>query len=345
LRVIHAVAMATAVGVASSLRLSATGGASRQPPSTPLSRPDAMPPETSVIVPNYNHAPYLAQRIDSVLAQTCQDFELILLDDGSSDGSREVLERYRGHPKVAHLACNESNSGSTFKQWEKGIGLARGRYVWIAESDDWCEPTFLETVLEGLRADPDCVLGYCQAYFVGPGGVLNWQSRHDRLAETLYGRDFIRRHMAPTSIYNASMAVWRKDGYERVPKDYVGYRFCGDWLFWIGLARLGKVHISGKLLAYYRQHPHNVSTGVYRSGLNFVEEMKVANWMYVEGLLGDREYAAFFKKKYREYWPSRGRLDPALRAQIRELFAHPASLETPLAKIRASAWWAGLRRR
>ncbi|TKR29427.1 glycosyltransferase family 2 protein [Luteimonas gilva] len=299
-------------------------------------------PEVSVIVPNYNHAPYLAQRVDSILAQTFRDFELILLDDRSSDDSWTVLERYRGHPQVAHLIRNDANSGSPFKQWEKGIGLARGRYVWIAESDDWCEPTFLETVLAGLRADPDCVLAYCQAYFVGPDGMLNWQSRHDRLAETLDGRDFIRRHMAPTSIYNASMAVWRKDKYGQVPKDYTQYRFCGDWLFWIGLARLGKVHISGKLLDYYRQHPHNVSTGVYRSGLNFVEEMKVADWMYAEGLLGDREYSAFFKKKYREYRPLRAQLDPALREQIRDLFAHPASPKTPLAKIRASAWWAGL---
>lgn len=304
-----------------------------------------MSPEVSVIVPNYNHAPYLAQRIDSILAQTWRDFELILLDDRSTDDSWTVLERYRDRPEVAHLIRNDANSGSPFKQWEKGIGLARGRYVWIAESDDWCEPTFLETVLEGLRADPDCVLGYCQAYFVGPDGVLNWQSRHTRLSETLNGRDFIRRHMAPTSIYNASMAVWRKDKYEQVPKDYTQYRLCGDWLFWIGLARLGKVHISGKLLDYYRQHPHNVSTGVYRSGLNFIEEMKVANWMYAEGLLGDREYSAFFKKKYREYRPARGQLDPALRDQIRDLFANPASPKTPLAKIRASAWWAGLRNR
>ncbi|HJR74278.1 MAG TPA: glycosyltransferase [Luteimonas sp.] len=304
-----------------------------------------MSPEVSVIVPNYNHAPYLAQRIDSILAQTFRDFELILLDDFSADDSWAVLERYRGHPQVSHLVRNEANSGSPFKQWEKGIALARGRYVWIAESDDWCEPTFLETVLEGLRADPDCVLAYCQAYFVDPDGTLNWQSRHDRLGETLDGRDFIRRYMAPTSIYNASMAVWRKDMYEHVPKDYTQYRFCGDWLFWIGLARLGKVHISGKLLDYYRQHPQNVSTGVYSSGLNFVEEMEVANWMYAEGLLGDREYGALFKKKYREYWPLRDRLDPALKARIRELFAKPASPKTPLAKIRASAWWAGLRRR
>lgn len=304
-----------------------------------------MSPEVSVIVPNYNHAPYLAQRIDSVLAQTCQDFELILLDDCSTDDSRIVLERYRTHPKVTQLICNDSNSGSTFRQWEKGIGLAQGRYIWIAESDDWCEPTFLETVLEGLRQDEDCVISYCQAYFVGPDGVLNWQSQHHRLSEMLDGHDFIRRYMAPTSIYNASMALWRKDKYPQVPQDFTQYRFCGDWMFWIAMARLGKVRISGKLLDYYRQHPENVSSGVYRSGLNFVEELKVLNWMYAEQLIGDREYNAMFKKKYREYWPIRDRLDHVLREQIRALFADPKSPSTPLLKIRASAWWHGTRRR
>lgn len=304
-----------------------------------------MSPEVSVIVPNYNHAPYLAQRIESILAQTWQDYELILLDDRSSDDSLAILERYRAHPRVAHVLRNESNSGSPFQQWEKGIALARGRYVWIAESDDWCEPSFLATLLEGLHADPDCVLAYCQAYFVGADGRINWQSRHDRLAETLDGRAFIRQQMAPTSIYNASMAVWRRDCHPRIPKDFTTYRFCGDWLFWIELARLGKVHISGKLLDYYRQHPQNVSTGVYRSGLNFVEEMQVANWMYAEGLLGDREYSAFFKRKYREYWLARAQLDPALHPQIRQLFARPASPKTPMLATRASAWWAGWRRR
>ncbi|TWI05951.1 glycosyltransferase involved in cell wall biosynthesis [Luteimonas cucumeris] len=304
-----------------------------------------MPPEVSVIVPNYNHAPYLVQRIDSVLAQTCQDFELILLDDCSTDDSRTLLERYRSHPKVSHLVCNEQNSGSTFKQWDKGIALAQGRYIWIAESDDWCEPTFLETMLEGIRQDDDCVLSYCQAYFVGPEGRLNWQSHHDRLSELVEGGDFIRRYMAPISIYNASMVLWRKDRYPSIPRDFTRYRFCGDWMFWIALARLGKVHISGKLLDYYRQHPDNVSSGVYRSGLNFVEELEVLNWMFSEGLIGDREYTRVYKQKFREYWPLRGRIDPALRPRIEALFRRPSSPATPTLAIRLGAIWHDLRGR
>jgi glycosyltransferase involved in cell wall biosynthesis len=98
----------------------------------------------SIIVPNFNHASFLKERPDSVFNQTYQDFEVILLDDCSTDNSLEVLQEYANHPKVAHFVINEQNTGSTFKQWKKGIELAKGEWIWIAESDDWCEPSLLQ---------------------------------------------------------------------------------------------------------------------------------------------------------------------------------------------------------
>jgi glycosyltransferase involved in cell wall biosynthesis len=84
-----------------------------------------MKPILSTIIPNYNHASFLEQRIDIVLNQTCQDFEVIILDDCYTNNSREIIERYRNHPKVSRIVYNEVNSGSTFKQCEKGITLAQ----------------------------------------------------------------------------------------------------------------------------------------------------------------------------------------------------------------------------
>ena len=81
---------------------------------------------------------FLRRRIESVLCQTYQDFELILLDDCSSDESRSLLSEYAGDPRV-RIEFNEVNSGSPFKQWNKGVRLARGEYVWIAESDDYAD--------------------------------------------------------------------------------------------------------------------------------------------------------------------------------------------------------------
>ena len=95
----------------------------------------------SVIVPSYNHAQYLEDRIESILKQSYSQFEVILLDDLSSDHSAEILE-IQNHPKVSHCIINKQNSGSTFCQWNKGIHLAKGYLIWIAESDDVADSQF-----------------------------------------------------------------------------------------------------------------------------------------------------------------------------------------------------------
>ncbi|MFN7014544.1 MAG: glycosyltransferase family 2 protein, partial [Bacteroidia bacterium] len=114
------------------------------------------PSPVSVIVPNYNHAAYLRQRLDSIFQQTFQDFEVILLDDRSADHSVEILQAYAQQyaHKVTHLVVNEENTGNPFVQWKKGIELAQGEFIWIAESDDFCEPTLLETLYRALQDKP-----------------------------------------------------------------------------------------------------------------------------------------------------------------------------------------------
>jgi glycosyltransferase involved in cell wall biosynthesis len=120
-------------------------------------------PKVSVVIPNYNHARYLRQRIETVLRQTFQDFELILLDDCSTDESRSILSNYARDPRV-RLEFNDVNSGSTFKQWNKGVRLARGEYVWIAESDDYAEDRLLRQFVSVLEADPEVAYVYCLSW-------------------------------------------------------------------------------------------------------------------------------------------------------------------------------------
>ena len=118
----------------------------------------------SVIVPNYCHSQYLDERILSILNQTYQDFELIILDDCSPDNgaSKEVIERYRNNPHVSHIVYNKVNSGSPFKQWHKGFELAEGKYIWIAESDDKCDNRLLEILVDACQKD-DAVLAFCKS--------------------------------------------------------------------------------------------------------------------------------------------------------------------------------------
>jgi glycosyltransferase involved in cell wall biosynthesis len=119
--------------------------------------PNAQNPKASVIVPNYNHARFLRQRIDCTLAQTFKDFELILLDDDSKDESLAILRGYACEPSV-RLESNTVNSGGPFNQWNKGVRLAKGEYIWIAESDDYADTRLLERLVRVL--DENAAIGY-----------------------------------------------------------------------------------------------------------------------------------------------------------------------------------------
>lgn len=243
-----------------------------------------MAPKVSVIIPNYNHAPYLKQRIESVLNQTFTDFEVIILDDVSTDNSTTIINTYAQHPKVSHIVINTQNSGSTFKQWEKGIALASGEWIWIAESDDWCEANFLEELMSHINSD-DTVLAFAQTY-------LYDEYKKEYAATYLFkdinnliqGDQFIKTQMLPyTNIWNASQAVFRKDVYYKIDKTYTNFKFCGDWIFWVEIAKRGSVFMSGKFLSYFRKHALDVTSKVTKSGLRYIEEFKALE--YFDSLL------------------------------------------------------------
>jgi len=296
--------------------------------------------EVSVIIPNYNHAQFLRQRIDTVLNQTFQDFELIILDDCSTDNSIEVIESYIGNPKISHTVFNSANSGSPFLQWEKGINLAKGKYVWIAESDDWCEPSLLETLVEGMRKDDQCVISYCQMSCINEHNDIKWQSTHRCLYEMIESKAFIQDYLAiKVSIYNASMAIFKREKFKYVSPEFTTYKFSGDRLFWIQIARQGKTHISGKVLNYFRKHDKDVSGKAYKSGLNFVEELNIINWMYREKLIDDEIYTRAFKKQYKEYWRVRKSIDGNNKNIIATLFNHPLSKKTNTINFLPSVIW------
>ncbi|MFN7267122.1 MAG: glycoside hydrolase family 99-like domain-containing protein, partial [Bacteroidota bacterium] len=130
-------------------------------------------PTISVVIPNFNYGHYLKGRLESIIFQTRAVFEIILLDDASTDNSLEVLYDWMEHQNVEiRIINNKMNSGSVFAQWKKGIEAASGEYVWIAEADDLCEPDFLETVLTPMLADQSVVLSYCESKQTDSAGSL-----------------------------------------------------------------------------------------------------------------------------------------------------------------------------
>lgn len=243
------------------------------------------PPSVSVIIPGYNHAEYLQERIDSVLKQDYQSFEVILLDDCSSDGSAEVMKGYVQSFSEGKLETNatsivfhpnDRNSGNTFLQWEKGIALAKGEYIWIAESDDVAKPDFLRECMEVLLANTDAVAAFTWSTMIGPDGSdlgYSWDETKRYRTPGIYdGKDFcLRRLVYKNLMYNASMIVFAKEAYNNINKVYQQYRHSGDWLFWFHICLQGKVCEIPRKLNAFRQHPNKVSNDSRRSGDDFRE--------------------------------------------------------------------------
>jgi glycosyltransferase involved in cell wall biosynthesis len=251
-------------------------------------------PIVSVIVPNYNHARFLRQRINSILAQTFQDFELLLLDDCSTDESRAILREYASDPRV-RLDFNESNSGSTFKQWNKGVRLARGKYVWLAESDDYSDPRFLARLVALLDGDPEVMIAYCRSWRVSDDAAGGSNAKPDEFAYPLldapdlprWSKDFCadgteecRRYFVIANLVrNASSAVFRKAAYEEVGGADESLRLCGDWKLWASIALRGKMAYVSDALNYYRLHAGSV-WGHNRDGmLETAEVLRVIRWI------------------------------------------------------------------
>jgi glycosyltransferase involved in cell wall biosynthesis len=256
------------------------------------------PVAVSVIIPNYNHAPFLPERIESVLAQTYPHFEVILLDDCSTDDSRTVLERYRQHPRVSQVVINTENSGTTFKQWVRGIELARHEWIWLAESDDWCEPTLLETLVAGIT--PATTIAFCMSVAIKGNDIL-YVNENKFLYQTLKGLDFVREKMLRiTAISNASQAIFRKEAYYKIDKSFTTYKFSGDYLFWMLVAQHGEVFIVGKYLNYFRKHDKDVTSPSLKNGMAYREYLRILRTVQDHAIITDEERIRLLILKFNE---------------------------------------------
>lgn len=249
----------------------------------------------SVIVPNYCHSNYLDERIQSILNQTYQDFELIILDDCSPDNgaSKEVIERYRNNPHVSHIVYNEVNSGSPFKQWHKGFELAEGKYIWIAESDDKCDNRLLEILVDACSKD-DAVLSFCRSHvFYDTGEQFIYGSQKDMdINFTMDGKQFISEYLwIRNTIINASGVIFRKEDALAVEPSYMEFKAAGDWMFWIELAERGNVNFVAQTLNYFRKHPLGTTNISNKTGLSLRENYTIFNYLSNNGY-----FKSFVKK-------------------------------------------------
>ncbi len=225
-------------------------------------------PKISIVLPNYNHALYLVDRLESIINQTYQNWELIVLDDNSLDNSQDIIIKYANKDKRIRYYFNKSNSGSVFKQWNKGVSYAQNELIWIAESDDIADTKFLESII--TKITDKTALAYTDSYIIDSEGNITGQYSkltpvHKRGGilenEGLFsGNYFFKEHACKKNfIFNASSVVFRKNAFLEIGGATSKYKIVGDWYVWANLLSQGDLLYINSPLNYHRRHEKSVT--------------------------------------------------------------------------------------
>jgi glycosyltransferase involved in cell wall biosynthesis len=236
----------------------------------------------SVITPNFNYARYLEERIGSIAGQTAPIYEIIGLDDASTDDSAAVLRTLLDQAAIdSDLMLSTENSGSACKQWLRGVMRARGDLVWIAEADDLSDPAFVETLLPAFD-DPAVVMAYCQSQQMNAAGAITGADYLDYVADlgrdrwlgahVVDGREELRTALSvKNAIPNVSACLFRRDALLKALSENIEeiarYRVAGDWATYAHVLTQGKLAFVPRALNKHRRHERSVTIGSFDANL------------------------------------------------------------------------------
>lgn len=259
----------------------------------PLDLPKT-PKKVTVVVPNYNYKNFLDARLKSILNQTYPIYELIILDDASTDGSAEFIEdellikaRTKNPDLKLKFLKNTKNSGKSITQWQKAFKEATGGFLWLAEADDLSDPNFLATVMQKFNSK-NVVLSYSNSVAINERGkVLTYDFQNHSVDKQKTGHwqtDFVENGESEIENYfavncnipNVSACVFRLD--ENIPYDkYLesakAFAQCGDWHFYLQVLGHGKIAYSRPALNFFRIHQNSVTASSKKSQ-KLLEEVK-----------------------------------------------------------------------
>ena len=211
-----------------------------------------MPPRVSIVIPSYNHGRFLRECLDRVLAQTFEDWELILVDDGSKDDSVAIARTYKD-PRV-HVHVNDKNLG-TYGTQQAGLNLATGEFVAILNSDDLWEPRKLLLQVDLLGKHPEASFSYCLGWKVDDAGKVdttddvhaNWPT--EPIQDVLPYLLFENRILASSVLFRREQLRFE-----------TSCRYSGDWVALLEQAYLGPAACVTERVSYWRMHDNNTFT-------------------------------------------------------------------------------------
>lgn len=220
----------------------------------------------SIIIPLYNKAPYVPKAIESVLAQTFNDFELIIVDDGSKDNSAEIAAQViEGHTNC-HL-IRQNNAGVSAAR-NNGVAASKGDYLCFLDADDWWDPRFLEEMAVLIKEFPDAGI-YGTNYT-----IVNETKHKTRVAQIGVDTYFEKGYFNYCEVYAKTlyMPLWTGAVciphcvFERMGGFPKGIKLGEDFMLWIRIALKYKVVFLNKPLAYYNQDVEVTERGVKTKG-------------------------------------------------------------------------------
>jgi glycosyltransferase involved in cell wall biosynthesis len=208
-------------------------------------------PIVSVVIATYNYGRYLGRAIDSVLAQTMGDFELLVVDDGSTDDTPSVIDRYRFDPRLNYI--RREHIGAPFVK-NLGVRCARGEFVAFLDADDVWLPTKLERQLRLFEGRPDVGVVYSRMQFINEeGGMLPTAPRR------LYRGDVLGPIFRDNFVCFSSSVV-RKAVFERAGYFDTSLQLAIDYDLWLRIATWFAFDYVDETLVLYRTGHRNLST-------------------------------------------------------------------------------------
>ena len=205
-------------------------------------------PKVTVYIPTYNYGKYIEQAIQSVLNQTMEDWELIVINDGSTDNTSEILRRYENHPKISII--EQENRGLTVSN-NIGLRLSDGKYLMRLDADDYLDENALLVLSNILDSKPEVGLVYPDYYVIDEDGGVIEIMRRKKIGEEVELLD-LPAHGACTMFRKECLLQIK--GYEESIECQDGYDV---WLRFIQSFKPYNVNVP---LFYYRQHPESLTT-------------------------------------------------------------------------------------
>ncbi len=213
--------------------------------------------QVSVIIPTYNRAQRLGKAIDSVLAQSHQDFELIVVDDGSEDNTDELIENYNSD--IVYI--RQENSGAAAAR-NRGIEKARYNLLAFLDSDDWFAENKLKTQIQAMNRNPSCLISHTNEIWYRNGQILNQKLKHRKSSGDIFAQSL------ELCAVGMSTIMIHKEIFDRYGFFDEGYPCCEDYEFWLRISAEEKFLLVEEPLTSKDGGRDDQLSAIYRTGMD-----------------------------------------------------------------------------